>query len=150
MFSFLAAAEVLSRRTSIYNTLALSAFILLCYNPFWLWDVGFQLSYAAVISIVAFFRSVYNWFYCRNKLVDMVWKLNAVTISAQLLTLPVSVYHFHQVPTLFLFTNLVAVPLSSAILFGEIILCIVSFIEPVAKILGSLIQWLIWLMNSYI
>lgn len=150
MFSFLAAAEVLSRRTSIYNTLALSAFFLLCYNPFWLWDVGFQLSYTAVISIVAFFRPVYNLFYCKNKLVDMIWKLNAVTISAQLLTLPISMYHFHQVPTLFLFTNLVAVPLSSVILFAEIILCLVFFIEPVANILGSLIQWLIWLMNSYI
>lgn len=150
MFSFLAAGEVLSRRTSIYNTLALSAFFLLCYNPFWLWDVGFQLSYAAVISIVAFIKPIYNWFYCENKVVDMIWKLNAVTISAQLLTLPVSMYHFHQVPTLFLFTNLVAVPLSSAILFGEIILCIISFIEPVAKILGFMIQWMIWLMNSYI
>ncbi|MGZ8537848.1 MAG: ComEC/Rec2 family competence protein, partial [Flavisolibacter sp.] len=124
MFSFLAAGEVLSRRTSIYNTLALSAFFLLFYNPFWLWDVGFQLSYTAVISIVAFFRPIYNWLYCKNKLLDMVWKLNAVTISAQLLTLPISMYHFHQVPTLFLFTNLVAVPLSSVILFGEIALCI--------------------------
>jgi len=150
MFSFLAAGEVLARRTSVYNTLALSAFFLLCYNPFWLWDVGFQLSYTAVISIVAFFRPIYNLFYCKNKLVDMVWKLNAVTISAQLLTLPISMYHFHQIPTLFLFTNLVAVPLSSIILFGEIVLCILSFIEPIAKFLGILIQWLIWLMNSYI
>ena len=68
MFTCIAFGEVLNRKSSIYNTLALSAFILLCINPFWLWDVGFQLSYSAVLSIVIFFRPIYNWlyFFCRN------------------------------------------------------------------------------------
>ncbi|MFL5809456.1 MAG: ComEC/Rec2 family competence protein, partial [Flavisolibacter sp.] len=150
MFSFLAMGEVLSRRSSIYNSLALSAFVLLCYNPFWLWDVGFQLSYSAVLSIVIFFKPIYNWFYFKNKLLDFIWKLNAVTIAAQLLTLPFSIYHFHQVPCLFLLTNLVAVPLSSAILMGEILVCVCFFILPFANFLGWILKWLIWLMNTYI
>jgi competence protein ComEC len=150
MFTCIAAGEVILRKTSIYNTLALSAFLLLCYNPYWLWDVGFQLSYTAVLSIVMFFQPIYNWFYFPNKTLDFLWKLNAVTLAAQLLTLPISVYHFHQIPTLFLFTNMVAVPLSSIILIGEIVLCALFFIEPVAQALGTALKYLIYLMNAYI
>ncbi len=150
MFSFIVLGETFARRTSIYNTLASSAFVLLCINPFWLWDVGFQLSYAAVLGIVIFMRPIYNWFYCRNKILDFIWKMNAVTLAAQVLTLPLSIYHFHQFPTLFLLTNFVAVPLSSAILLGEIFLCIISFTPAVALFAGKGLAWLIWLMNTYI
>ncbi len=150
MFSFIATAKVVSRRSSIYNTLALSAFALLCYNPYWLWDVGFQLSYTAVLSIFLFFRPVYNWFYFPNKTLDFLWKLNAVTIAAQILTVPLSIYHFHQFPVLFLFTNLVAVPLSSIILMGEILLCMIAFFPPVAGVVGSFLYHLIYWMNSYV
>ncbi len=150
MFTCIVLGESLSRKTSIYNTIAVSAFILLCINPYWLWDVGFQLSYAAVLSIVIFMRPFYNWFYIKNKLLDFFWKLNAVTLAAQILTVPLSVYHFHQFPNLFVLTNLLAVPLSSVILLGEIFLCLLSFIPVVAILMGQLLSWLIWLMNTYI
>lgn len=150
MFSCIVLGESLTKRTSIYNNLAFSAFLLLCYNPFWLWDVGFQLSYSAVLSIVVFMRPVYNLFYVKNKLLDFFWKLNAVTLAAQILTLPVSVYHFHQFPVHFLLTNFVAVPLSSLVLLAEIFLCIVSFIPTAALFAGKAIAWLIKIMNGYI
>ena len=150
MLSCIVLGENLSQKTSIYNTLALSAFILLCYNPYWLWDVGFQLSYSAVLSIIIFMQPIYNLFYIKNNLLDVLWKLNAVTIAAQILTLPVSIYHFHQFPTYFLLTNFVAVPLSSLILLGEILLCCVSFFPSIALLTGDILQWLIWLMNYYI
>jgi competence protein ComEC len=83
-------------------------------------------------------------------MLDFVWKLNAVTIAAQILTLPISIYHFHQFPNYFLLTNFVAVPLSSFILLDEILLCAVSFIPPVAAFVGKILSWLIWIMNSYV
>ena len=95
-------------------------------------------------------QPIYNLLYIKNKLLDFFWKLNAVTIAAQILTLPVSIYHFHQFPVHFLLTNFVAVPLSSIILLGEIFLCIISFIPAVAMLAGKALYWLIWLMNSYI
>jgi competence protein ComEC len=101
-------------------------------------------------SIIIFFRPVYNWVYLPNKLLDHTWKLCAVTLSAQLLTLPVTIYHFHQFPLLFLLTNLVAVPLSSIILSGEIVLCAISFLVPAAGILGIFLSELIQLMNSWV
>jgi competence protein ComEC len=150
MFTAIALSTVLDKRTSIYNTLAMSAFLLLCYNPFWLWDVGFQLSYAAVLSIIVFFKPIYNWLYFPNKAVDFFWKLIAVSLAAQILTLPISLYHFHQFPFLFLFANLLAVPLSSLILIGEILLCALHFLPPVATALGHLLKWMIQFMNHYI
>jgi len=150
MFTCIALGEALSKRTSIYNTLALSAFILLAYNPFWLWDVGFQLSYAAVVSIVTFYKPVYNWFYLPNKTLDFLWKTMAISIAAQILTTPISLYHFHQFPVLFLLTNLFAVPVSSLILFGEIAICTFAWFHPFAKLLGVVTRFLIWCMNSYI
>ncbi len=150
MFTCIVVGDSLARKPSIFNTMAVSAFILLCINPYFLWDVGFQLSYAAVLSIIIFMRPVYNWFYIKNKLLDFIWKLNAVTIAAQVLTVPLGIYHFHQFPNLFLLTNFLAVPLSSAILLGEIFLCVISFIPAAALLFGKLLTWLIWIMNTYI
>src|SRR6187399_339317 len=150
MFTCIVLGDSFSRKSSIYNTLALSALLLLCINPYWLWDVGFQLSYAAVLSIVIFMQPIYNLFYTKNKILDLILKLNAVTIAAQILTVPLSIYHFHQFPNYFLLTNFLAVPLSSLIVLGEILLCVVSFIPVIAIFIGKILSWLIWIMNSYI
>lgn len=150
MFSCIALGELINRKTSVHNTLALSAFGLLCYHPFWLWDLGFQLSYAAVAGIVIFYQPLYRSLYFSNRLLNAVWQLVALTLTAQIFTLPISLYHFHQFPMLFLVTNLVAVPLSSLILMGELLLCAVSWLPPVAGIVGSLLQLLIGWMNRYV
>ncbi len=150
MFSFIVIGESFSRRVSIYNTLAASAFILLWYNPYWLWDVGFQLSYLAVLSIVVFYKHVYALLYFNSKIADAIWKLNAITISAQILTLPLTIYYFHQFPNYFLLANLIAIPLSSLILIGELLLCFIAVIPFVAEWLGWLLSKLILLMNIFI
>ncbi len=148
MFSFIALGG--SKKISVYNSLALSAFVLLCYHPFWLWDTGFQLSYVAVLSIVVFMRPVYNWFYVKNKLLDFCWKLVATSTAAQILTTPVIIYYFHQFPNYFLITNLVAVPLSSIIILGELLLCAFSIVPALGTIAGSMVEWLIRLLNAFI
>jgi competence protein ComEC len=150
MFTCLVIGRYASRQPSTYNTLAASAFLLLCYDPFWLWDAGFQLSYAAVLSILLYMKPVYDCCFMEHKLLNAVWKLTAITLAAQVLTLPVSVYHFHQFPNLFLFANLLAVPLSGVILIGELLLCAFSFIPDVATGIGILLQWTIRLLNSFI
>jgi competence protein ComEC len=150
MFTFIVIAETINRKTSIYNTLAASAFVMLCYNPFFLWDVGFQLSYAAVISIIAFAKPIHSWIYITNKSLDFVWELVAVTLSAQILTLPIIFYYFHQFPNLFLLTNIVIVPLSSIILFAELLLLLVSPFAVIAKPVAFCTTGMLSFMNSYI
>ena len=150
MFTFIVAGEQSGRKTTIFNSLAASAFLLLCYNPYWLWDTGFQLSYIAVLSLVIFMKPVYDSIYIRNKLLDGIWKLTAVTIAAQMLTFPLCLYLFHQFPVYFILSNLLAIPLSSVVLLAEIFLCIISFIHPVAIVFGKCIQQLIVVMNNFI
>ena len=150
MFSFIVLGECLRRKGNIYNTLAVSALCLLMYNPFYLWDVGFQLSYAAVLSIVVCMKPIYNWLYFENKAIQFFWKLIAISLAAQLFTLPIVLFYFHQFPLLFLITNLLVVPLSTIILFTEIFLVAVAAWTWLAGIVGKLAYWLLWFMNSFI
>lgn len=150
MFSCILAGDTLQRKSSIYNSLAASAFLLLCYNPYLLWDVGFQLSYLAVVGIVALQKPIYNLLYVKNKWLDKVWRLLAVSLAAQIFATPVCIYYFHQFPNYFLLTNLIAVPLSSLILFLEIALLVVAWIPGLPLYLGNLISSLIWLMNEFV
>ncbi len=150
MFSFIIIGKSFSKSGSIYNSLAASAFLLLCYNPFWIWDIGFQLSYCAVLSIVIFERVIYNWFFIKNKLLDIVWKSASVSLAAEILTGPISIYHFHQFPNYFLFSNLLAVPLSSLVLLGELFVCFIGFVPFIAKIAGAIVSWMIMLLNGII
>jgi len=144
MFSFITAGRfILDRHTNIYNTLMASAFLLLCYNPYLLTDVGFQLSYLAVLSILICFRPIYGLLYVRNRWLDKVWEAIALTLSAQVLTLPVCLYYFQQFPLYFLPANLLAVPLSTVILYGEIILLVM----PV-HFTGEVLKWLMYYMNT--
>jgi competence protein ComEC len=148
MFTFIVAGESFARKTSIYNNLAASAFFLLCYDPDWLWDIGFQLSYSALLSIVVFMKPIYNQLIIKNKVLDAIWKLNAVTLAAQVLTTPICVFYFNQFPNLFLITNFIAVPVSSIILMGEIALCAVAPIPVVANVLGQGLSFAIKFMNG--
>ena len=150
MFTCIVVGERFSKRISIYNNLAASAFLLLCYDPFWLWDTGFQLSYGAVLSIVIFMKPIYNLLILQNKLLDLAWELASVSIAAQVLTTPMSIYYFHQFPNYFLLTNMVAVPLSTIVLFGELLLLGLLFFPFLAHIVGSALSWLIRLMNNSI
>lgn len=150
MFSFIVLGETLGKKANIYNSLAASAFLLLLINPFNLWDVGFQLSYTAVLSIVVFQKHINNWFYFKNKLLRAIWSLNAITLSAQILTLPIVLYHFHQFPTLFLLTNLFAVPFSGFILYMELLLLAIASLNFISTYVGELITWCISVMNKFI
>lgn len=150
MFTFIVSGKLANKKASMYNALAASALLLLVYDPFLLWDVGFQLSYLAVLGIVAFQQPITNWFPIRQPWLRKLWQINAVSLSAQLLTFPVCIYYFHQFPVLFLFANLIAVPLSSAILFAEIVLVAFAWIPVVGEWLGKAVGWLLWLMNKWV
>ena len=150
MFSFITIGKNFVRKASIYNSLAASAFVLLCYNPYFLWDVGFQLSYLALIGIVVFQKLIYNIVFIKSKWLDKIWQLAAVSLAAQILTFPICIYYFHQLPTLFLLANIIVVPLSSLILYVEIFLLAFSWIPFLGSWLGKITTWLVWLMNEII
>ncbi len=150
MFSFIVIGESLERKTNTLNTLAAAAFFLLLFNPFLLWDAGFQLSFAAVAGIVSFMRPVNRWFDFENKIVKNTWQLMSVTISAQVFTLPLILYYFHQFPVFFMISNLFVVPLAGIVLYGELLLVFFSFSDSIAKLIGACLDFLLAGMNHFI
>lgn len=150
MFSFLVLGLTFRRHTNVYNTLAASAFFLLCFNPFLLFDVGFQLSYLAVLGIVYFQPIIYRQWYVSNKLGDYLWKLTALSIAAQLTTFPLSIYYFHQFPLYFFLSGLVVVPAAGLILSLGILLFVVQSIPLLGFAVGKALWCCIWLMNAVV
>lgn len=144
MFSFFLIAEIIARDKNTYNVLAASAFFILLYRPNMLAEVGFQLSYAAVFSIVTLHPYIYKWFTFKSKIVNFFWSISAVSIAAQIGTVPISLYYFHQFPTTFLLSNLVAIPAATAIFIGGISILSFSFIVPtIAALIGKLLEMVI-------
>lgn len=149
MFSCMHIGESFFRKSSVYNTMAASAFLLLCWQPYFIWDPGFTLSYLAVLGIVILQKPIERLIFIKSKLLRAVWSMTSVTIAAQIATLPLCIYYFHQFPNLFLITNLVVVPLSTVILFAEIMLIAFSWITGIEHF-ATLVQWMIEFMNWFI
>ncbi|MEO9144157.1 MAG: ComEC/Rec2 family competence protein [Ginsengibacter sp.] len=148
MFSFIVAGSAFGKRSSVYNSLAASAFLMICFNPFILWDVGFQLSYLAVLGIVIAQKPISNWLYFNNKIVTYFWQLAAVSMAAQLFTFPLCLYYFHQLPVLFIFANLISIPLATVALYGCLLLVLVSPINIAALYVGKAVFGVIWMLNQ--
>ena len=148
MFSLFTIGQTASLKTNSYNTLSGAAFILLVSNPFMLFNVGFQLSFVAVLSIVVFHPIIYNIINFKNRILDYTWSLMAVSAAAQILTLPISLFNFGQFPLVFLVTNLIAIPLSTIVLYLSIATVALSLINPIGLILAKLLGFTTWVLNS--
>lgn len=151
MFSFVTIGMNLRQSTNIYNTLAGSAFLLLFYNPFLLMNVGFQMSYLAVIGIVYFQPKIASRWVIQNRLGNYLWQLVAVSIAAQLMTLPLSLYYFHQFPCFFWLSGLIVVPAAGFILAAGLGLFFIETIAPGwGTHLGVCLNGLIYVVNQCI
>jgi len=147
MFSFIIIGKIIDRPGSVYNSLAASSLLLVCYDPFLLWDAGFQLSHLAVLGLITIQQPLYRSYYVKNKWLRKLWETMAVTLSAQVFTIPICLYYFHQFPNYFLLSNLIIIPLSTVILFAGIILIPLACIPFLAHWVGYFTNRLIALMN---
>ncbi len=148
MFSFIVVARPFGRNTNIYNTLAASAFLLLIYDPFLIMSVGFQLSYLAVLGIVYLQRPLYNAWEPTSLVWDKIWQVTCVSLAAQVATFVLGLFYFHQFPVYFLFSNLLVVPLSTAVLVAGIVLLAVCPFVWLASGIGHGVQFLVKLLNG--
>ena len=150
MFSVVAIAKNLNRPTNIYNTLAISAFIILLFKPLFLFDVGFQLSYFAVISIVAIDPFLYKLWKPKYWLTKVYWHTLTVTLSAQFGIIPLSLYYFHQFPGLFFLSNLVIIPFLGLILGVGISVFLLSVLNILPQFIATGYGYVISLMNDFV
>ena len=150
MFTALTIAMQLIQRSNVYNILIISMFFLLLINPFYLFEVGFQLSYLAVFSIVWIQPKLYNL--CKPKfwITNKIWQIFTVSIAAQIGILPLSLFYFHQFPGLFFLSNLVIIPFLGFILTAGIIVITLSIFEILPQFLGDSYSFVIEQMNSFV
>ena len=151
MFSFVAYAMYLNRPSNTFNILALSMFfILLVFDPLLLFNVGFQMSYAAVFAIVWVYPILQKFWYPKNWLIRQIWQLLSVSIAAQLGVLPISLYYFHQFPGLFFLSNLLIVPFLGLILGLGLIIIALIVLHIAPKFLIEFYDSSIGFMNAII
>lgn len=163
MLSVILLGYVIDRRPIMLNTLFLSAFVLLIINPDNLYDIGFQLSYSAVLGIFMFFKPISDvlrdrkgwhrvtWQRTPHKMfVLWAWDLAAMSIAAQVGTLPLSLYYFHKFSVYFLLANYAAIPLATVIIWAAAMLLIFNWVPVLSSFLAVALSWLIGLQNSFI
>lgn len=150
MFSIVAIGMNLKRPTNIFNTLAISVFILLLAKPLFLFDVGFQLSYMAVLAIVIIHPLLHKLWSPKYKIVNIYWQTLTVTVAAQLGILPLSLYYFHQIPSLFFLTNLVIIPVLGIILGYGIIVILLAVLNILPQFLADIFGYIISAINSFV
>lgn len=150
MLSLPILARSIDRHADMFNVIAASIFLMLVMEPRVILDVGFQLSYLAVIGLVVLYKPIYDLYITSAWLPDKIWSLLAVSVAAQIATFPITLYIFHQFPNYFLLTNLVVVPLSSLVIYCGILLMALGMYALPGLILGKCLSFLIWLMNVII
>ncbi|MDR0414120.1 MAG: ComEC family competence protein [Prevotellaceae bacterium] len=131
MFTVLTVGNMFSRTTNTYNTLAFSAFLICAFDPLSLFDAGFQLSYAAVLTILFFQPRIYRLLHFKRYLSDAVWSLVSVSLAANIGTFPISVYLFHQFPLHFLITNILVNIPTMLIMAGFVLTLPFAFISAI-------------------
>ncbi len=150
MFIVVAIGMNLNRPANIYNTLAISMLFLLLFKPLFLFDVGFQMSYAAVLAIASIKPILAGLWYPKLKLVNYFWQLICVTTAAQIGVVPISLYYFHQFPGLFFLSNLVILPFLGFILGFGIIVIILALMNLLPPFIADAFGFCISTMNDFV
>jgi competence protein ComEC len=151
MFTMYMIGKAFWREASAWNVLPASAFVLLLYNPYLLFNIGFQLSYAAVAGMVFFYPRFYKMFPPMSRWLDEILKVLLVGMAAQLGTLPLTLYYFNQFPVFFWLAGWVVVFVGAVFLWGGALLVLSSLVsDTLTNCLGVLLYHLILWTNKII
>jgi len=150
LFSIMQFSDVLRRPSLPINNLCFASILLLMADDKLLYDLGYQLSFAAVFGILSFQSLFSSFWQPRNKILRMMYENLCVTMSASITTLPLILLHFHRFPLYFLFSNLLAVPFSNLLIYGGIALILCSPFSGLGKLAGFLLHHAIFILNAFV
>lgn len=139
MFSFLQTGKLMNNPPPTTNTLACSALVLLLIEPRVIMNIGFQLSYLAVLAIVHLTPPMQSLWKPRNSIFRYTWSLLLVSLAAQAGTAPITMHYFHQFPVWFLLTNMMVIPLASVIIYLALSVVLLPF-NPLTPLMGELLS----------
>ena len=137
----------LFKGTNSYNIIAIAAIVMLIFNPFYIFQASFQFSFISLLSILYFQPKIKAWWKPDTKAGNFVWDLINVSLAAQIMIFPVTIYYFHQFPSYFAISGIIAVPLVTIIIYSGTLLIIFEAICSSINILLAplftlLIKWL--------
>lgn len=150
MFSFVAVGKYARRKTNIFHTLIVSMLFILLFEPSFIFDIGFQLSYCALFFIVWMQPLIASVWQPKTWILKYFWDILTVSFAAQIGTFPLSTYYFHQFPGLFFITNLLVLPLLGFILALGVFVLVWAFFDIVPTFLAKSLEWSISLLNKII
>lgn len=150
MFSVISIAMHLKRSTNIYNTLVISAFVILLVKPTFLFAVGFQMSYLAVLGIVSVQPIIYKLWKPKYIITDKLWQIFTVTLAAQAGVVPISLFYFHQFPGLFFISNIVVIPFLGLILGFGLLIIALALLGALPNFLVVSYSFIIDTLNNFI
>lgn len=130
------------------NTLGATAFLMLLFNPLWLFDVGFQLSFSAVAAILLLQPGLYGLLSVPNSLLRKVWGLVTVSVAAQVGTAPLVMFYFSRFSTHFLLTNLWVIPLVSLTVYAAVLLFALTPFPGLQRLLADVVEGLVKVQNA--
>lgn len=148
MFSLVTIGGALNRKSHIINSISASAFLLMLMNPAIIFELGFQLSYAAVLGIVLLQPHFQKLFIPHNKVEKNIWDIITVSLAAQIATGPISLMYFHQFPNYFLITNLIVIPLAGVLIYSGLAFVLLSKIPVLSKIASTILVLELKFLNS--
>jgi competence protein ComEC len=150
MFSFVAVGMYLKRNTNIFHTLLVSMFLILFFQPSFLFDVGFQLSYLSLFFILWLQPVISNLWEPKNKIVSYFWDILTVSFAAQIGAFPLSIFYFHQFPGLFFITNLIIIPFLILIMGLGILVMVLAAFDFVPMITMKSLEFCLYFLNKII
>ena len=150
MFSAIAIGQFFNKRNAIEHSLIFSMFIILLWNPLFLFDVGFQLSYTAVFGIIWVQPVLSQLWKPTFFIVDKGWQLITVSVAAQLGVLPISLFYFHQFPGLFFISNLIIIPFLGVILGLGLVVLVLSYVSILPLFLEGFYGDIISILNKVV
>lgn len=148
MCMLMTVARAAGERTLSLNTLAIAAFFMLLYNPFYLFDTGFQLSFLAVFSILFIYPVIFRCWRVHHPVPRYIWGIVAVSLAAQLGTAPVVIYKFAYFPVCFLPANLIVAPLVFVIIYGSVASFVLSPFTVLHIWVVKGLNGVLWLLNN--
>ena len=150
MFSAIAIGQFFNKRNAVEHSLIFSMFIILLWNPLFLFDVGFQLSYTAVFGIIWVQPVLSQLWKPTFFIVDKGWQLITVSVAAQLGVLPISLFYFHQFPGLFFISNLIIIPFLGVILGLGLVVLVLSYVSILPLFLEGFYGDIISILNKVV
>lgn len=151
MITVYSLVSLLNRNKMSLNTLAVAAVVILIVNPLYLYDVGFQMSFAAVFFIILFYRPVLNLMpgcVMGIPVIRQIWQMMSVSLAAQIGVAPLIAFYFGRFSCYFLLTNIIVVPAATIILYGAVLMAALSFVPYLQTLLSALLLKVVVLLNS--